>query len=245
MIVVTDQIILPTYLLIISSAFSLALFWVLYRTKKSELSSSFALDLCLVIMVFGFIGARLFHVVYEEPIYYLQNPLAVLKVWQGGFVYYGGAISAFFAGLLYTNWRKENVGQWADLMAPVAAGGYALGRLGCFFNGCCYGEICHWPWGVQFPHLEGLRHPTQLYAALIELGIAIFLLQIERRRPRWLKSGGVFLFWIMLHALNRMFMEAFRADPRGTELLGWSISSLISLGLLIEAARRLYKMKQP
>ncbi|MCB0386582.1 MAG: prolipoprotein diacylglyceryl transferase, partial [Bdellovibrionales bacterium] len=127
----TEDVALPTYLLAISLVYCLALFWVVHRAERFEFSRVLALDVALVIMVAGFIGARLFHVLYEMPDYYLANPLDIFRVWQGGFVFYGGALTAFFSAVFYLKRKGESWKRWADFYAPVGAFGYGLGRIAC------------------------------------------------------------------------------------------------------------------
>jgi len=86
---------IPTYLLIISITYSLGIVWVVKRSQKLALDRSMALDICLCVMLGGFLGARLFHILYEMPNYYWEQPKEIFKFWQGGFVFYGGAIGAF------------------------------------------------------------------------------------------------------------------------------------------------------
>ena len=187
-------------------------------------------------MITGFIGARLFYVLYQEPQYYIQNPMEVFSVWKGGFIYFGGFLSGLFFGLLFLKFKRQNLWHWLDVSAPVAAFSYGLGRLACFFNGCCYGAVTDSFWGLKFPHLHALRHPTQLYAVLYELCVWLLLLLIERKvKIIQLNKGILFLTWIFFHGLGRILMESLRADPRGDLVLGLSVSTLISL-LLIAAS---------
>lgn len=157
-----------------------------------NISVSFAMDLALAIMISGFIGARAFHIFYENFSYYQQTPIDVFKIWQGGFVYYGGLLAALASTVVYLRLKKQSFARWADLLAPILSLGYALGRIGCFLNGCCYGAECPLPgctiwghaWSVEFiyPGLpEGLLHPTQLYAVFWELTVVAVLLLIERK----------------------------------------------------------------
>lgn len=148
------------------------------------------MDLGLVVVVTGFLGARLAHVLYEEPSYYAEHPVEVFAVWQGGLVFYGGMLSALGAAWLFCRRRNLEFWQWADLIAPIAALTYAIGRLGCFFNGCCFGRACDYPWGIEFlSHAElGLsvvpRHPTQLYAVVWESCLMLGLLAWERTQKK-------------------------------------------------------------
>ena len=152
------------------------------RAQQESLSRRILLDLSLVIMLGSFIGARTLHVLYEGLDYYLENPFQILMVWEGGFVFYGGAIGGLLGSAVFLRIRREDWRPWADLIAPVGAFGYGLGRLACFLNGCCYGKVCTFPWAVNFPHLWESRHPTQLYATFLEWGICLTLLFLERKK---------------------------------------------------------------
>jgi phosphatidylglycerol---prolipoprotein diacylglyceryl transferase len=228
---------LPTYLLIISLTYCLCIYLVYKRSEKSNLAVSLSLDVCLAIMIGGFLGARLFHVFYEEPKYYIAHPIRILEFWQGGFVYFGGLIGAVIAAFLFLHHKKESFLKWADFFAPVLSLGYALGRLACFLNGCCYGRICSLPWAVTF-HEAGLptgpRHPTQLYATFWELGVFVTLLTLEKR-----KQKNIFVLWLMLHSAGRIIMEYFRDDDRGPLLAGFSIATWISVVFIILGATKL------
>ncbi len=198
-----------------------------------QLSRSIALDLSLIIMVASFVGSRMFHVFYENFDHYAEAPLKILYFWEGGFVYYGGAIFSALAVAIYLYFKApKNFECYFDLFAPVMSLAYILGRSACFLAGCCYGESCELPWAV-----DG-RHPTQLYAMIFELGTLILILGLEKtplksRRPQVLKKeGAVFYVWIFLHALGRLIMEQFRDDFRGANL-GLSISSWISVFVML------------
>ncbi|MCB0420128.1 MAG: prolipoprotein diacylglyceryl transferase [Bdellovibrionales bacterium] len=256
---ISDELWIPVYLLIISLLFSGSIFWALARARKREMDPHQALNICLAIMLGGFLGARLLHILYEAPSYYWQNPLDVFKVWQGGFVFYGGAVGALLASVFWIRQLHLDFWKWADLFAPLFAFGYGVGRLACFFNGCCYGEVCELPWGVHFPNLGDaeslLRHPTQIYAFLWEMGVFAILMHLEfwssPRRvsqadpiSRWYhrqRSGVLFLLWVLSHSLGRILMESFRDDPRGESLLQLSISTWLSLIFVISALLALKK----
>lgn len=227
---VTESISLPTYLVVMSLVYCGALLWVVRRAQRLEVDRTRALDIALILMIGGFIGARLFHVVWEMPDFYLARPLDLFKVWQGGFVFYGGALTAFVSAAWWLKRQGENWRRWADFYAPVVAISYGLGRLGCFFNGCCYGAACDLPWSVAG------RHPTPLYATGWELITGALLLWAESRRDQmpWVRvPGHLFMIWVLAHATGRFIMEQFRADDRGFMPLGLSIASWISLILVI------------
>jgi len=232
-----NGIYLPTYLLVISLTYSGCLIWVYHRARRLNQPVSVALDFCLAIMVGGFIGARAMHVFFENWNYYRLFPLEILKIWQGGFVFYGGFFGALVASLIYAKRAQQSFWQWADFFAPVLAVGYGVGRLGCLLNGCCFGELCEFPWAIDFhqPGLpSGARHPTQIYAMLWELSVTLPLLfWLPKRVPERFKTAGqLFLTWLFLHALGRLLMESFRDDYRGPAILGLSVSTVISLVII-------------
>lgn len=240
---VTSTVQIPTYYLIISLTVVVSLFWVTYRARKYQMSHQLTLDLSLIIMVSGFIGGRLMHVFYENFEYYRADYRRILQFWDGGFVFYGGALFAALMAILFLQWKAAGKQEkYLDLMAPVISFSYAFGRLGCLFAGCCYGRFCELPWAV------GGRHPTQVYASLWELGVLFILLGLEsiapaHRRPHLFgRSGSIFYLWMILHGLGRLLMETFRDDFRGPSL-GLSISSWISilvvlLGIYLLVRRR-------
>jgi phosphatidylglycerol:prolipoprotein diacylglycerol transferase len=217
-----------TYYFVISLGATLSVLWFLRRGAGAGLSGVRAIDLALVVLLGGFIGARLLHVFYEEPDFYRQHPLRVLEFWYGGFVYLGGLFGAALSAALFCEWRREPFWVWADLAAPPAALAYAIGRVGCFFNGCCYGRHCDLPWAVW---MDGdHRHPTQLYATFGEGLTLLILLTLEPRLRK--KPGALFGLWLVLHGAGRIVMEHFRDDPRGPLLYGFSISTWISAALM-------------
>lgn len=232
----TDQIHFPTYLVIISLAYTLSVVWVFYRAPNFSLERAIALDLGLMIMVGGFLGARLFHIFYENLEYYKLFPWDVFKIWQGGFVFYGGFIGALLFCIGYAKIRKIDFWQWADFYAPVLAFGYGLGRVGCLMNGCCFGAHCDLPWAIEFnqPGLAvGARHPTQIYAVIWELGLVLPLLLKVIPKFKFPSTGYLFLSWLFLHAGGRLIMEIFRDDFRGADIWGLSISTWISIDIIL------------
>lgn len=229
---VSDSLAIPTYYLVICLTVCAALLWVAKRAVHFNLSQKRALDLGLVLMVTGFIGARLFHVFYEDFPFYQEDWLRILYFWNGGFVFYGGALFAAFCAItiLFLKERPK-LERYLDLFAPVLSFAYGFGRIGCFLAGCCYGKYCELPWAISS------RHPTQLYAFFWELGSIFILIGLERTerksRPAILcKDGSVFFIWMILHGCGRLIMEAFRDDFRGPSL-GLSISSWISIGIIL------------
>ncbi|MBX2994366.1 MAG: prolipoprotein diacylglyceryl transferase [Bdellovibrionaceae bacterium] len=212
-----------TYLIYQSLLYTALVIYAYFRIDRHEVDFKTAWNLVLIIMVGGFIGGRLFHVVYEYPSLYLEHPMQILRFWEGGFVFFGGFLVAMagFAGYIF--WKHEPFLRWADFFAPIIALGYAFGRLGCLIAGCCYGNFCDAPWAIQN------RHPTQVYAFITEGLLFLYLIKKEKSHP---PAGKIFSLWLIWHGVGRMVMEFYRADFRGAQFGGLSVSSWISLVIL-------------
>ena len=216
---------IATFFVVISLSLSLLILLfskkVEQNSKKSELNPKDGFDLLIIILIAGFLGGRLFHVFYEEWIYYQSYPSEIFKFWNGGFVYFGGALTALVSAALFTFIKKISFWSWADFFTPFLSAGYALGRVGCFLEGCCFGRITSLPWAI-----EG-RHPTQVYMILAEVILLIFILKKEHNFIA--APGKLFITWALAHALCRFVIEFYRDDGRGAFLLNLSISQWISL----------------
>ncbi|MBX3016649.1 MAG: prolipoprotein diacylglyceryl transferase [Bdellovibrionaceae bacterium] len=236
---------LPTYFVSLSLLVSLLFFLIWKWAAMMDKNSTVALNLAMIIVVTGFVGGRLFHVIYEAPDYYRRFPQAIFMFWMGGYVFFGGMALATLAGFLYLKKIGQPFWSWFDLLTPVLALGYGLGRFSCFLAGCCYGGFCDLPWAVNG------RHPTQIYALLLEVGFAFFLARTALRnhserdaKKRW-PVGALTLTWFALHAIGRLVMEHYREDFRGPMLSGTSISTWLSLVLLSGALAGLFFLWAP
>lgn len=227
---------LPTFFLVISLSLTFLLFWLSQRLE-SENEKSFdrkmAFDLSLIIMISGFLGARLFHVFYEHWDFYSAYPIEIFKFWNGGFVYFGGFTASLLMSSLYLKSQKQSFLNWADFFTPLLSASYALGRIGCLLEGCCYGQYCTLPWAIAG------RHPTQIYMSLGEFFVLGVILWIEKKKPAFV--GFLFTTWIMLHSIFRFIFEFFRDDDRGSSILGLSISQTICLALFFGSSIFLFR----
>jgi phosphatidylglycerol---prolipoprotein diacylglyceryl transferase len=197
------------------------------KAQKEGLNGEVILDLIIWLVVGGIVGARLFYIFFYSPHYYLNNPLKVFALWEGGLVYYGAFIGGGIALVWFVYKRKLNFWKIADLIAPYLAFGYGIVRIGCFLNGCCYGSETELFWGVNFPHLEGLRHPTQIYSSLAGFLLFIILLTVYRRKTF---HGQVLLIYGILYSILRFIIEIYRENLK---VIGdITISQLISILLL-------------
>jgi len=124
------------------------------------------------------------------------------------------------------------------LAAPLA---HSIGRIGCFAAGCCYGNVCHLPWAVQFTNPDTLArpiglplHPTQLYSAAANLIIFFIILMLHRKNTL---AGKLFLVYIIIYGITRSILEILRGDQRGTVIFDWlSTSQAIGITAAVAAA---------
>jgi len=183
----------------------------------------------LLVVLFGLIGARLYHV-FSSPQgtsvgweYYRRHPIEILMIRQGGLAIYGAVAGGVFALWLYARIKRLDFLTWADFAAPGLFLGQAIGRWGNFFNQELYGYPTSLPWGIpieqryrlpQFADLpETARfHPTFLYESLWCLLCFGLLFYIARRYGDRLLKGDILLLWGILYPLARFFTEMQRPD---------------------------------
>ncbi len=219
-----------TYGFFIAIGFLAGIFLATKEAKRLGEDHEKIMDLCFYILVAAILGSRLFYVA-TSPGMFLRNPVEILKIWNGGLVFYGGFIAALVAGVIFLKVKNIPVWKTADIMAPSAALAHFFGRIGCFFAGCCYGKHCDLPWAFTFNHPDSLAptgiplHPTQLYEALNNL-IIFCLLWFFRKRKKY--DGQIFWMYVLLYGITRFVLETFRADFRGDYIFGnLSVSQVI------------------
>lgn len=246
---------IQSYFVVISFVLCLCAVWIPKRAERRMLPARRALDIFIVAIVGGFLGSRILHIAWEEPTYYLQDPMRAFDFMSGGFVWYGGFFGAAVAIIVFLKQRRDaSLFQWLDFFSPVAAFGYAGGRVACVLTGCCFGRVCEWPF-PSGPHAHDLilfRFPTQGFAVVWELAAGALLLWLEKNQTRlanqWGKrrfpAGGLFSLWVVLHGAGRIIMESLRADPRGPSLGPLTISMAISLAMIIFGTANLVRQNR-
>lgn len=229
-----------TYGALMATAFFVSISWVLKRGQRRGLDPQTLMDLSFYVILAAMVGSRLLFIVlnYEE---YLQDPLAIVKVWEGGLVFFGGLLFAVPVTWFFIRKSDLPLGVLADVIAPSLVLGHAIGRWGCFFAGCCYGKPTDLPWAITFidPHSLAPRgiplHPTQVYESLMNLEICLALIGWERwkkERP----AGQVFWLYLLLYSLGRFGVEFFRGDDRGMMIQVLSTSQFLGIFLALWAA---------
>jgi phosphatidylglycerol---prolipoprotein diacylglyceryl transferase len=240
---------IPTYGVLIALAFLTGL-WVTVRlAKRAGLPSDTVSNLAVYCAIAGIIGAKLFMFLFDIGDY-IRNPGQIfsMETLQAAGVFHGGFIAALIVAVLYMRRNHLPVWRTMDVFAPGVAIGQAIGRIGCFAAGCCWGRECDLPWGVRFRSdfaapvpLDKALHPTQLYESFADLMIFVILYRYFKRSPR---EGNVIGLYLVLYSTARFCIEFFRFHEQA--LVGpFSLTQWIALGLLIVGAVFLLRPHAP
>jgi len=208
-----------------------------YITKYSDnipVKKDQMYDFLFYLIVVSIIGARLLYVLVNIDSF-IQHPLDIIKVWQGGLVFYGGFIAAVLYALIYCKYKKINIKRLADVFAPALVLGHSFGRIGCLLSGCCYGKETHCLIAVNN------RYPTQIFEAAGNLIIFFILHKLYKKSH---KDGHIFLLYLIFYSVLRFSIEFFRGDDRGSFFLGLSPAQNISIVILLFAVVLLFKNKK-
>lgn len=217
-----------SYGVMVALSFIVGTYLAIKRAKREGIEKNKIIDLILYIIVSAILGARILFVILNRN-YYKDHLLDIFKIWEGGLVFYGGLILAFFVAIWFLKKNKLPIFKIADIISPSVCIGIAIGRIGCFLNGCCYGKISP-RFGISFPATNNppvfTQHvaaglipqtaqcslpviPTQLYSSISAL-IIFFILSALYKYKR--KRFDGFLFWsfILLYSVSRFIIEGFR-----------------------------------
>jgi len=177
--------------------------------KKPVIEPNQAVDLVLLILIFGIIGARLLHVFLNTEIYFKQ-PVQILFLNRGGLAFHGGIVFAVLASLFYLTKKHIPIWKTGDLVVPYVALGHSIGRIGCFLNGCCFGHS---------------TRPTQLYSTA---GLFIIFLILRRMYQKKHFDGQIFFSYLIIYSIFRFFIDFLRADLEPV-WVGLTASQFLSL----------------
>ncbi|MGP0063791.1 MAG: prolipoprotein diacylglyceryl transferase [Isosphaeraceae bacterium] len=239
-----------SYGVMIFLACASALAMAVWRTRREKVDPNAVYELATWLFLGGVIGARGFYFIQHPEAFHELSDL--FRTWQGGNVFYGCILGGLTGSILYWFRRPFPFWRMADAVAPAVAVGAAVGRIGCFLNGCCHGAPSDLPWSVCFPagsHAwarqvnDGLItpeslislpvHPTQLYSALAGLLVLAVLLLYSHRDDR--SPGQVIAVLMLAYALTRWPIEALRSDEPSV-FAGMTWSQNISVALMVGGA---------
>ncbi len=220
----------------------LGLFYALkiVDTKKENcnlLITKKNIDEIFIWIVFGIIfGARFGYVIFYNFDFYLNNPLLILSLWEGGMSFHGGALGVIIAIISYSKYHKIPILETGDIVCAVVPIGLFFGRITNFINGELWGKETNLSWGVIFPNAgSNPRHPSQLYEAGLE-GLALFIILFALVLSNGLKKrgliSGTFLFF---YSFSRILVENFREPDLhiGYIFLNITMGMILSLPFLI------------
>ncbi len=181
------------------------------RYSPSKIEPAFFDDLLLWATLGVVLGGRIGYVLFYQPMYFLTDPIQIVKVWEGGMSFHGGMLGVALAIVLFSRHRKLKILAVGDVVAAAAPIGLFFGRLANFINGELFGRVTDAPWGMVFPHGgPEPRHPSQLYEALFE-GLVLFILLYALVRLGALRHrGSVFGTFLVGYGLSRFLVEFVR-----------------------------------
>ena len=181
-------------------------------------------------LIIGIIfGGRLGFVIFYNFPYFLNNPIEIFMIWNGGMSFHGGLIGVIISSYLFSKKNKKDIFIFLDLVSITAPIGIFFGRISNFVNGELVGKITNSSWGVFFPNYDDkLRHPSQLYEAFLE-GVVLFILMNLIFFNKNYKIGTCSIMFLMLYGFFRITSEFFREpDMQIGYLYGH-----ISMGMLL------------
>jgi len=234
-----------TYGVLVTLGFLVGVWMASRLGRKAGLDSEAVLNLGIYVALSALLGAKLLMILLDLG-YYSRNPgeIFTLATFRAGGIFYGGLIAALITAAVYTRRKRLPGLLTADLFAPAIALGHAIGRLGCFAAGCCWGQKSSLPWAVTFTNplsnqLFGTPlgiplHPTQLYEAFSE---AIIFLILYRRFHRPHRPGAVIGLYLVLYSSVRFLVEFVRAHDEVNPFYGplvaeqWLALALVAAGV--------------
>ncbi len=204
------------YGLFYALGFVIAYFMLPYlaKIKNINLSKDDAADFILYLLIGIVVGARIVYVIVYNPLFYLSDPVEIIKLWHGGLSFHGGFLGAIIASYLFCRKKKIEFYDLADITVVPAALGLALGRIGNFINAELYGRIGDVSWCIDYSKNKyvidlpnGCRHPSQIYESLKNLIIFAALWFVKDKK---LPKGFMFWSFVTLYGLLRTIAEFFR-----------------------------------
>ena len=182
------------------------------------------------------IGGRLGYVIFYDLSYFLDNPIEILQIWNGGMSFHGGLLGVILSSIIFAKSKKIEVFEYLDVIAIVTPIGLFFGRIANFINSELYGKSTEVFWSVKFLKVDNIsRHPSQLYEAFLEGIILFFILIYFKRNKKNTSHGFLSGSFLIFYSIFRFFSEFFRVpDPQiGYLVLNLTLGQLISFVFLL------------
>mgnify|MGYP006279787587 FL=1 len=236
------------YGIIIGTAVILGLYYTLHQSKKEGIDPEFFLDFVIIGVPAAVIGARLYYVIFQWPLY-KGNLIEIIAFWQGGLAIHGAILAGFFVLLYLTSKYKLNFWKTVDILAPALILGQAIGRWGNFINQEAHGGpvsrefINHFPDFIKNQMMINgtYYHPAFLYESI--WNITIFFILVLLKKKEFIKNGDIFALYLIGYSFGRFFIEGIRTDslmmgPIMVAQLISIISILIGIAIIIVRHRK-------
>lgn len=192
------------------------------RAPNSGWSSQQVTDLLFYVVLGVILGGRIGYILFYGFEWFIQNPLILFKIWEGGMSFHGGFLGVLMAYVLYARMNGRTFFEVADFIAPLYPIGLFFGRIGNFINAELWGRVTDLPWGMVFPQAGAEpRHPSQLYEAGLEGLLLFVILWVYARKPR--PAMAVSALFCMLYGVFRFMVEFARVPDAhlGYLAFGW------------------------
>ncbi len=223
-----------SYGLMLALAFAVTLLLARRHAPAAGIDPELVSEIGLVCLITGVAGARLGYVLVHLD-YYVAHPVEIFQLWKGGLIVYGGLCLATMSAATALYRKKIGIVSFADFLIVYVPLGQAIGRIGCFLNGCCFGHPTSVPWAVCFPQtsLPACRHgfpnhlhPVQLYEFVVLTAVYFLLRKVFKKKTF---NGQVLSIYMIVYGLVRFCSEFFRGDGSWV-FMNLSFAQLISVG---------------
>lgn len=225
------------YVLVYIAGFIASLLLLLHYKKELKLKTEQCYDLTFYLLVGVTIGARIFHIIFWGLDYYLNEPIKMFYIWQGGLSFHGGLLGALVVGIIYAKKNKIFIVKLADILVLPAVLAHAFQRISNLINQEIVGTITSSKLCMYFNYVDGCRHPVQIYASVGNFILFFVLLFIYLKKPSR-KKGLIFWLMIFLTGIGRFTLDFIREDAL---YLGLKSGQWLSIPMIIVGAYVLIK----
>ena len=216
------------YGLVYVIGFLLILFILNKQREKLKLSKDDVYDYLFYLIIFTILGARLFEILFYEPLFYFSNPLQMLMIWKGGLSFHGALSGVVIWTYIFTRKKRLHFYDISDIIVIPVAFMLFLGRIANFINGELVGKITNLSWAVKFQGYEGFRHPTQIYESLKNL-LIFFVLSFLKNKN--LKKGTLTWLFVFMYGTLRFFIEFLKEQT--SFIFGIPVTQVLSSVMIV------------
>jgi len=224
--------------------------WFISKLSKKSLSliinKKIADDMIFHSAIGIIIGGRIGYVLFYDIAYYINHPIDIIKIWEGGMSFHGGFIGLLISLYLLCKKHKIVFLELTDLISCTAPIGLFFGRIANFINGELIGRTTEVPWGMIFPNVDNLvRHPSQLYEAFLE-GILLFIIMsFLRKTISSEKEGTLSAYFLILYGILRSIAELFREPDQHIGFIAkyLTLGQVLCLPFILAGLLLIYKLK--